>query len=163
TVPAATPSPAPTGGAAPGRRGGKIALGVLGSPSRFQAQTGQRSLSRLLIVGWGQGVSSGSGFVQLLATMGALPILGLNPESAISPLQIARGAGDGYLVAMSRALHEWARPVYVRPLAEMNGHWNSYCAYDANGRPRGPDHSTAAFRKAFARLYLIVHGGPDVN
>jgi beta-mannanase len=64
---------------------------------------------------------------------------------------------------MSRALHEWARPVYVRPLAEMNGHWNSYCAYDASGRPRGADHSTAAFRKAFARMYLIVHGGADVN
>jgi hypothetical protein len=161
--PVTTPTAAPTGGAAPGRHGGKIALGVLGSPSRFQAQTGQRSLSRLLIVGWGQGASSGSSFVQLLATMGELPILGLNSEGAISPLQIARGAGDGYLVAMSRALHDWARPVYVRPLAEMNGHWNSYCAYDASGRPRGPDRSTAAFRKAFARIYLIVHGGSDVN
>src|SRR5207302_477194 len=61
------------------------------------------------------------------------------------------------------ALHDWNRPVYVRPLAEMNGHWNDYCAYNADGTARGADHSTAAFRKAFARIYLIVHGGPQVN
>jgi len=42
----------------------------------------------------------------------------------------------------------------------MNGHWNSYCAYTKSGRSKGAAYSTAAFRKAFARIYLIVHGGP---
>jgi hypothetical protein len=147
----------------PGRQGGKIVLGVLGDPSRFQSLTGQRSLSRLLIVGWGQGQSSGSSFEGLLGMMGPLPLFGLTSGGAISPLQIARGSGDGYLVALSRALHAWNRPLYLRPLAEMNGHWNEYCAYNANGTPRGADHSTKAFRKAFARIYLIAHGGPGVN
>jgi hypothetical protein len=44
----------------------------------------------------------------------------------------------------------------------MNGHWNEYCAYDASGRPRGAEYATTAFRKAFARIYLAVHGGPGV-
>ena len=159
SAPAATARNAPT----PGRRGGKIALGVLGDLARFQGLTGQRSSSRLLIAGWGQGLSSGGGFGALLATMGPFPVFGINPGGAISSLQIARGSGDSYLVALSRALHQWSRSVYVRPLAEMNGHWNSYCAYNSNGTPRGADESTAAFRKAFARIYLIVHGGPSVN
>ena len=34
----------------------------------------------------------------------------------------------------------------------MNGHWNPYSAYNEDGTSRGPDHSTAAFRKAFARI-----------
>ena len=142
------------------RPGGKIVLGVLGDPVRFQGLTGQRSLSRLLIVGWGQGLSSGSSFADLLGTMGSIPMFGINPGGAISPLQIARGSGDAYLVALSRALSEWNRPVYVRPLAEMNGHWNEYCAFDTDGSSRGPRYSTAAFRRAFARIALLARGGP---
>ena len=49
--------------------------------------------------------------------------------------------------------------MYVRPLGEMDGAWNLYCAFNANGSPRSPAHSTAWFRKAFARMYLILHGG----
>ena len=42
---------------------------------------------------------------------------------------------------------------------EMNGYWNAYSAFNQNGSPRDAAHSTAAFRKAFARVYLILHGG----
>ncbi len=77
--------------------------------------------------------------------------------------QIARGAGDALLVALNQAIATWGKPIYVRPLAEMNGHWNAYCAFNRDGSARNADHSTAAFRKAFARIYLIVHGGPRVN
>jgi hypothetical protein len=87
---------------------------------------------------------------------------GGGPE-VITSGQIARGAGDGFLIALNQALAAWGKPVYVRPLAEMNGHWNAYCAYNANGTEKNADHSTAAFRKAFARIYLLVHGGPGVN
>jgi hypothetical protein len=45
----------------------------------------------------------------------------------------------------------------------MNGHWNPYCAYTASGRAKGGSHSTAWFRKAFARVYLLSHGGPAVE
>ncbi len=99
--------------------------------------------------------------------MGKEPILGLNTTSGgaetITPGQIARGAGDSYLGAINQAVSQWGKTVYVRPLGEMNGHWNSYSAYNADGSARNPDHSTAWFRKAFARIYLILHGGPGVN
>jgi hypothetical protein len=41
----------------------------------------------------------------------------------------------------------------------MNGHWNAYCAYTSSGRRKDRAHSTAGFRKAFARIYLLLHGG----
>lgn len=145
----------------------RVQLGVLGDPARFDAQTRQASSTRLIIVGWDQGTSS-SYFSRLFATMLGEPMVGLStgseggPES-ISPEAIARGQGDTLLVALNQAAAAWKRPIYIRPLAEMNGHWNAYSAYNAGGSPRGPDHSTAAFKKAFARIYLVVHGGPAVN
>jgi hypothetical protein len=41
----------------------------------------------------------------------------------------------------------------------MNGHWNPYSAYNANGTLRGKSHSQKNFRRAFKRIYLILHGG----
>ncbi len=145
----------------------KVQLGLLGDPHRFASQTDQRSSTRLMIVGWGQG-STPAYFTRLLSTMLDEPMIGLStsrrgvPE-AITPAEIAHGQGDAFLLALNGALASWGKPAFVRPLAEMNGHWNAYSAYDANGSSRGPDHSTAMFKKAFARIYLIVHGGPDVN
>ena len=135
---------------------GKVDLGVLGDPARFHSLTGQLTNSRLLIAGWGVG-----NFDQLFGMMGPRPMFGIGATS-ISPAQIARGSGDAFLLALNQAIARLGRPVYVRPLAEMNGHWNTYCAYDDGGRARGADYSTAAFRKAFARIYLAVHGGPGV-
>src|SRR5207253_10038782 len=80
-------------------------------------------------------------------------------RQAVTPLQIANGAGDAYLIALNNAISIWGKPLYIRPMGEMNGHWNPYCAYTASGRPKGASHSTAAFRKAFARIYVILHGG----
>ncbi len=145
----------------------RLQLGVLGSPARFDRQTGQHTTTRLIIVGWGQ-ASTPAYFTRLLATMLDEPMIGLStgsegaPES-LTPGALAGGGGDTLLVALNQALADWGKPVYVRPLAEMNGHWNAYSAFDQNGSPRGADHSTAMFRKAFARIYLIVHGGPAVN
>jgi hypothetical protein len=149
--------------------GSRIQLGVLGDPARFDAQTAQKSDFRLIIMRWGQGESPAY-FSSLFATMAPVPVLGLStgggegggPE-VITVGQIARGAGDGFLVALNRAIAAWGRPVYVRPLAEMNGHWNAYCAYNANGSAKGADYSTAAFRKAFACIYLAAHGGAGVT
>ncbi len=172
--PIPAPPPPPRGGGnpppvpPPPARGRGVLLGVLGDPARFASLTGQRSRIRLLIVGWGQGAGYGSSFAGLFATMAELPMLGLNTENpggteVISPGQIASGSGDGYLIALNRAIADFGRPLYIRPFAEMNAHWNPYCAFNSNGSPRDVAHSTAAFRKAFARVYLIVHGGPQVN
>lgn len=146
--------------------GRHVSLGLLGDPSRFDGQTGQRSRVRLIIVGWGQG-GTPAYFSSLLATMLDEPMLGLStgPQGgeAITPAQIAHGAGDSYLAAINQALADWGKPVYVRPFAEMNGYWNAYSAYNQNGSLRDAAHSTAAFRKAFARVYLILHGGSSVD
>src|SRR5207237_5507576 len=81
-------------------------LGVLGNPTRFQGLTGQRSVVVEKIVGWGQGVTWGSSFGRLFATMGGVPLLGLTMDAkgssreAITPLQIARGGGDANLIAL---------------------------------------------------------------
>jgi hypothetical protein len=145
-----------------------VLLGAHGDVARFDRLTGQATRIRLLIVGWGQGAAWGSSFTRLFAGMSELPMLGISTGDTpttekISPRDIALGRGDDYLLALSRAVHEWGRQVYVRPLAEMNGHWNPYSAFNSNGTARDAAHSTAWFRKAFARIYLLVHGGPTVN
>jgi hypothetical protein len=145
----------------------RLRLGVLGDPGRFQQQTGQKSSSRLIIVGWNQATNAGY-FNQLFATMLDHPMVGLSTGSegapeVISPGAIARGGGDQLLAALNSAIASAHGTVFVRPLAEMNGHWNSYSAYNANGSARDANHSTSAFRKAFARIYLIVHGVSGLN
>ena len=146
----------PAGGTA-ARDAGRVALGVLGDPARFQQLTGQRSTTRLVIAGWWQ-----TNFDRIFSSMGPRPMLGIN-ASTITPAGIANGSGDGYLVALNQAVARLRGPIYIRPMGEMNGHWNSYCAYNPDGSSRGAAYSTAEFRKAFARIYLAVHGGPDAN
>ena len=144
-----------------------VVLGVYGDASRFAAQTGQSSTTRMLFLGWGQGATYGSPFADLFSTMLAKPMValtaGLRGGGSISPRQVATGSGDAYLVALNHAVHEWGKPIFVRPFPEMNGHWNPYCAYNTNGTKRDSSHTTALFRAAFARVYEIVHGGPRAN
>src|SRR4051794_40624952 len=84
------------------------------------------------------------------------------PE-VISPLGIARGQGDGYLLSLNARIAEAGEPVYVRLMAEMNQTNNAYCAYNANGSSRGASHSTSAFKDAWRRSALILRGGPLVT
>ena len=143
--------------------GARPFFGILGDSKRFEAQTGQHTQVGHTIVGWGQGATWGARFERLFTTMGEIPMLGFGAsaggQEAITPAQIASGKGDAYLIAMNAAIAALAQPMYVRPLGEMNGHWNSYCAFTKGGSAK-PGHSTAQFKKAFARIYLIVHGGP---
>jgi hypothetical protein len=141
-------------------------LGVLGDLDRFRALTGQQSHVGHAILGWNQGYSWGTRFRVLLPQYGAMPMIGLGTgtkwpgrREAITPRDIAMGKGDDYLISINRAIAEWGKPIYLRPFGEMNGHWNFYCAYTQSGRPKGASHSTSMFRKAFARVYLIAHGG----
>ena len=141
-------------------------LGVLGQKSRIQALTGQRSTVGHIIIGWNQGYRWGKPLAALIPQYGPMPMVGIGTSSypskreVITPRSIALGQGDAYLYALNRAISLWARPVYLRPFGEMNGHWNTYCAYTASGHAKGASHSTAWFRKAFARVYLLAHGGP---
>ncbi|HEV2591782.1 MAG TPA: hypothetical protein VGU02_07795, partial [Gaiellaceae bacterium] len=69
----------------------------------------------------------------------------------ISTAQIAAGQGDSYLVALNQAISQWGKAIYIRPMAEMNNGGNPW-----HGNPD-------AYRKAFERIYLFVHGGSRVN
>jgi hypothetical protein len=85
---------------------------------------------------------------------------GYGTRELITPLGIARGEGDRYLLSLNRRIAEEGTPVYVRLLAEMNQANNGYSAFDRSGRSRGPSHSTKAFRSAWRRSALILRGGP---
>jgi hypothetical protein len=144
----------PAGGAKPA--GPAVLLGVLGNPDRFDSIVGSRSSVHHVIMGFGQ--SSG-----VRATRpGRIPLWGFSMRG-YTARQIANGAGDGFLAALNQAAASAPGRVYLRPWGEMNGHWNDYCAFNRDGSSRGAARSTASFRKAFARAYLIIHGVQNAN
>jgi len=77
----------------------------------------------------------------------------------ITPAQIAAGQGDRYLVRLNKLFYEKEMRAYVRPLGEPNRCLNVWAAYDCAGASRGPEHSPTAYKRAFRRIYVIVHGG----
>ena len=77
----------------------------------------------------------------------------------IDPKGIAQGRGDDYILSLNGAIAKSHQVVYIRLMAEMNGHWNPYSAFNADGSSRGTDHSTKWFRKAWQRFALIIRGG----
>ncbi|MBV8396862.1 MAG: hypothetical protein JO064_11465 [Actinobacteria bacterium] len=143
----------------------KPLLGVTGNTERFLEQTTQDSLVDEAFLGWGQGQSYGAPFQVLFSSLTPIPMIHLgtfaegNKKEAITPAAIAAGSGDGYLLGLNAAISQWGKAIYVRPMAEMNNAGNIWSGYDANGNPK-PGHTPADYRKAFARIYLIVHGGP---
>jgi hypothetical protein len=153
--------------AAPGiASAAKPILGVTGNTDRFLGQTAQDSLVDEAFLGWGQGVSYGVPFQNTFASLGPIPMihLGTNAQgsltkAAITPGGIAAGLGDGYLIALNNAIAQWGRAIYVRPMAEMNNAGNLWSGYNANGTLKDAAHSPENYRKAFARIYLLVHGG----
>ena len=141
----------------------KPLLGIAGQPDRFERQTGQDSQVRQIFLGWGQGSSWGSPFAELFAGLKPIPMIHIGTArgrtQAITPAGIAAGRGDAYLVALNRALAAFGGPVYVRVLAVMNNPRSLYSPTRRNGSSKGPSHSPAAYRQAFRRAYLILHGG----
>jgi hypothetical protein len=139
-------------------------LGVVGSPHRMHKMTAQSSGAVMRFTGWGGGWHWNGSFAKKFDVGGRVPVFSFGSRNkygkeALSPRQIANGYGDRYLMAMNQAVADYGRRIYVRPLAEMNGHWNPSCAYNQNGSYRGKGHSTRNFRLAFRRLYTILHGG----
>jgi len=138
--------------------------GVSGNVARFRSLTGQDPEVVQAFLSWGQGVTFGSPFAVLLPTLAPIPLVhlgtvGRDGREAITPGGIAEGQGDSYLIALNEAIAGWGKGIYVRPLAEMNNPGALYAGFNLNGTPRDAAHSPATYRKAFARIYLILHGG----
>ena len=146
----------------------KPLLGIAGQADRFESQTGQDSQVQHIFLGWGQGSSWGSPFAELLAGLKPIPMIHIGTDrgragiEAITPAGIAAGRGDAYLVALNQAIAASGGQVFVRVMAEMNNPRNLYAPTRLNGASKGPSHSAAAYKQAFRRAYLILHGG-DVD
>jgi hypothetical protein len=84
---------------------------------------------------------------------------GQNMPERISPGEIARGEGDGFLVALTRDIAATGAPAYMRLMGEMNNCNNAYASHDCGGGRRDRDHSAATFKRAWKRVHLIMHGG----
>src|SRR3954454_25266894 len=119
---------------------------------RFHSLVAQLSILDQAFLGWGQGQFYGSPFASLLPTLAPIPMLHLDTPAqgchgqAITLRGIAVGQGDGYLASLNQAISQWGKAIYIRPLGEMNNRGNPW-----SGDP-------ATYRKAFARIYSIVHG-----
>ena len=50
-------------------------------------------------------------------------------------------------------------PSYMRLFGEMNNCNNPYAAYSCGAGRRDRDHSAATFKRAWKRVYVIMHGG----
>jgi hypothetical protein len=146
-------------GAGAGRR--QIHLGLFGDPGRFNAVTGQRTEVEHVFASFRQGRR----LQAVLADVGPVPMVALVPGAyghavTARPEFIAKGKNDGFLFRLNAAIANYPGPLfYLRPFPEMNGYWQSNCAFNANGSLRPAYDSTTWNRKAFARVAIIARGG----
>jgi hypothetical protein len=137
--------------------GRALPVGVYGNAARFDRLTGQRTDSGLAFIGWDQGRTWGKPYDYFLDTLGARPHIALKTErggGTISTKAIALGQGDAHLIGLAQAISDSGKPVLLRPLGEMNNTLSPYCACRG-----GAANSTKWFRRAFQRIYIVMHGG----
>lgn len=141
----------------------RVKLGVYGDVARFDRLTGQNTTSRLYFPNWDQGQTWPGRDLSYFDRFDDEPLISLtmmkDGQEHLTPRQVARGQGDAHLVGIARAAVISGKKWYVRPFGEMNGHWNSYSAFNANGTRRDEAHSQKWLKQAFRRAYIIMHGG----
>jgi hypothetical protein len=139
-----------------------IPMGAYGNTARFDQLTGQRTQSGLVFLGWDQGRTWGSPYSVFLSNLGERPHIAIHSGGRgrnMTPSAIALGKGDAHLIALALAIAESGKPALIRPLAEMNNSKNPYCAYTPSGARRGASYSTRWYKRAFQRIYILMHGG----
>jgi hypothetical protein len=139
-----------------------VSVGAYGNTARFDRLTGQRTESGLVFLGWDQGRTWGSNYAFFLNRLGDRPHIALHPEGrgrTLTPSAIALGRGDAHMIGLAQAIDASGKPVIIRPLAEMNNSKNPYCAFTPAGGRRGAAYSSRWYRKAFQRIYILMHGG----
>jgi hypothetical protein len=88
-----------------------------------------------------------------------LGVTRVSDRHQFSPGELAAGKADAIYISYSKQANATGRPVWFRPMQEMNGHWMSYCAFNANGTRKGAAYSTSKYRAAFRRIAIILRGG----
>jgi len=136
-----------------------------GNPADYRAfadETRAHSAVSQSFFHWG--VPLGTGALQRWRNTRTRGVLSLStapggqPE-LIDPKAIAKGRGDKYMLSLNDSIADSKQVVYIRLFPEMNGHWNPYSAYNADGSSRGADHSTKQFKRAWRRFSIVVRGG----
>jgi hypothetical protein len=139
---------------------GKIFAGVGGQPlSAYRHAVGKHPAVYQVFAAWDEYLP---GIFEAAEQASARLMIHITTASGsremITPGGIARGQGDAWLIALGQAAYNSGLVVYVRLMAEMDGYWNYYDAFGPDG-PRDADHSTAAFKRAWKRVTLIMRGG----
>ena len=140
-------------------------LGITGNVARFQSQTGQASSVHHAFLGWGQGLSYGSTFAALFPTLGPIPMIHLGTEGRTR----ARGDHAGWHRGRAgRRLSDRPQPGDRRlgqgDLRAADGRdeqLGQRLVRLSRERTRRRTRLTRrpTYRKAFARIYVILHGG----
>jgi hypothetical protein len=141
---------------------GKVFAGETGQPvSQYVSAAGKHPAVYQEFLAWGQyipGITQDaiSAHARMMMAIGTT----FGSREVITPAGIAAGQGDAWLIALQNAIAQSANITYIRLMAEMDGYWNVYSAYNANGSYRGAAHSQAAYKQAWRRVALIMRGGP---
>lgn len=136
----------------------------------FEATAGRRHAIRSRFVDWDPRLTPGETWADTIASAeGRGQSLEVHwaparwnggaRTEALSPGQIARGAGDDVILHAALELSRAQRPVLLRFAAEMNGWWQPYSAYNRDGTARDPDHAASDYVAAWRRVRTIFAGG----
>jgi hypothetical protein len=140
---------------------GKIFQGVAGQPiSAYQNAVRKHPAVYQEFVAWGQYLpaithDASAAHARLMIHI----TTAFGSREAITPGGIAAGDGDNWLIGLNHAISSSGLVTYVRLMAEMDAYWNPYGAFNADGSHRDANHSTAAYRRAWKRVTLIMRGG----
>src|SRR4051794_14282153 len=80
-------------------------------------------------------------------------------KEGVTPRAIAVGKADEYLLRLNQSFAGHHVRAYIRPLGEPNRCLNAWAAYDCSGASRGSKYSVRNYRRAFRRMYILLHGG----
>lgn len=148
-------------------RGDKVYFGVsdTGDPAQFGEFTTAVDKHPAVIESFRTWGSDFPESIQRWQTARARPMIhittadGGDGHEIVTPRAIAQGAGDDYLVRLNRLFWEKKMRAYVRPLGEPNRCLNVYASYDCGGQARDSAHTPRWYKRAFRRIYILVHGG----
>jgi hypothetical protein len=139
-----------------------VSVGAYGNTARFDRLTGQKTESGLVFLGWDQGRTWGSKYEFFLDKLGERPHIALHTEGrggSLTPSAIALGKGDAHLIGLAQAIAASGKRAIIRPLGEMNNSKNPYCAFTPGGGSKGNAYSARSYKRAFQRIYILMHGG----
>lgn len=140
--------------------------GVTGQFTEFSELVGKHPAVIESFRAWGADLT---GSIQRWQKAVSRPILHISTadpndgHELISPRAIAQGYGDDYLMRLNYLFWSRGMRAYVRPLGEPNRCLNVYAAYDCGGNLRDAEHTPYWYRRAFRRMYILLHGGGKIE